>query len=88
MHGLSHGISNHLTGEQLGLRTRHDPISELPGTWLSRWTNIEFLVELVKGKQPIYVHSLFQKYGMYKTLYLCQSMDRHVRVLTPFQGQL
>ncbi|KAK7705638.1 hypothetical protein SLS64_008007 [Diaporthe eres] len=47
----------------LWVRSRHDPISNLPGTWLSRWTNIEFLVEFVRGKQPKYIHSLFQKYG-------------------------
>ncbi|KAJ0119841.1 cytochrome P450 [Diaporthe amygdali] len=47
----------------LWVRSKHDPISSLPGTRLSRWTNIESLVQLIRGKQPQYVHSLFKKYG-------------------------
>lgn len=87
-HGLSRELSSNLTGSQLWVRSRPDPISDLPGTWLSRWTNIEFLVELVRGKQPQYIHSLFQKYGTSKNLYLSLPTDRHVRVLTPLQDQL
>lgn len=41
------------------------PLSKLPGTWISKWTNIPALIELVQGTQPKYVHSLFEKYGTF-----------------------
>lgn len=39
------------------------PLSKLPGTWISKWTSIPALIEQVKGTQPKYVHSLFERYG-------------------------
>ncbi|KAF3766399.1 cytochrome P450 [Cryphonectria parasitica EP155] len=45
------------------IRVEHHPLSRLPGTWISKWSNIPAWIELVKGRQPVYIHSLFEKYG-------------------------
>lgn len=38
-------------------------MSRLPGTYISKWTSIPVLIQLAKGTQPKYIHSLFVKYG-------------------------
>ncbi|KAB8067048.1 cytochrome P450 [Aspergillus leporis] len=41
----------------------NDPISSVPGPWLSRWTGAVAEYHWVMGKRPKYVHSLHKKYG-------------------------
>ncbi|KAI1339775.1 cytochrome P450 [Xylariaceae sp. FL0016] len=45
------------------LRGFINPLSEIPGPWYSRWTNLVLAYHNVRGKGPVYVQRLHEKYG-------------------------
>lgn len=51
------------SGMQQAIRVEQRELSRLPGNYISKWTSIPSLIQLVKGTQPKYIHSLFLKYG-------------------------
>ncbi|KAK5651667.1 hypothetical protein OQA88_11842 [Cercophora sp. LCS_1] len=46
-----------------GYRTLRRPTSQLPGPWITKWTDAVTLYYWLTGRKAKYVHSLHQKYG-------------------------
>lgn len=49
---------------QCRLRAFRGPMARIPGPWYTSWTSLVHTFYTLRGRGPVYVHSLHMKYGM------------------------
>lgn len=57
-------------------RTLQNPISQVPGPWISRWTDLKLIYYWLTGRRAYYVHALHEQYGISAFTYLSAFLFR------------